>query len=271
MLKRIIPGGAADEDGRLKVEDKIIGVGEGTNGEIVDVVDMRLNDVVKRIRGKAGTVVRLEVIAADGTGKHIYDIERAKIELKDEEARSEIIEYGEKPDGSPYKIGVLDLPSFYMDMEGRREGREDYKSTTRDVRRLLEDFKAKNVDLVIVDLRFNGGGSLPEAVDTTGLFIDQGPVVQVKGPDGRTQPYPDQDPGATWTGPLVVLINKFSASASEILLSSSEGSLLLLRTQIQPTVSLPSSIGTVSNVRTPSELMYARFSSGMPATSTLRT
>jgi carboxyl-terminal processing protease len=103
-----------------------------------------------------------------------------------------------------------------MDMEGRREGRKDYKSTTRDVQRLLENFKTKKVDLVIVDLRFNGGGSLPEAVDTTGLFIDQGPVVQVKGPNGQPQPYPDQTAGATWTGPLVVLTNKFSASASEI-------------------------------------------------------
>jgi carboxyl-terminal processing protease len=119
-------------------------------------------------------------------------------------------------DGAAIRIGVISLPSFYMDMEGRRLGRADYKSTTRDVRRLLEEFKSQGVDLVIVDLRFNGGGSLPEAVDTTGLFIDQGPVVQVKGPTGQTQPYPDQDPGAAWTGPLVVLTNKFSASASEI-------------------------------------------------------
>jgi carboxyl-terminal processing protease len=190
--------------------------------------------------------VRLEVKTAGGTERQVYDITRARIELTDQEARSEILERGphgedlspqastdkpgeggaaeatgnvierSKADGTVFRIGVIGLPSFYMDMEGRRQGREDYKSTTRDVRRLLEEFKRKQVDLVVVDLRFNGGGSLPEAVDTTGLFIDRGPVVQVKGPDGQTQPYPDQNAGETWTGPLVVLINKFSASASEI-------------------------------------------------------
>jgi carboxyl-terminal processing protease len=216
VLKKIIPGGAADEDGRLKVEDKIIGVGDGTGAEIVDVVDMRLNDVVKKIRGKAGTVVRLEVIAADGTGKHIYDIERARIELKDQEARSEVIEFGQKPSGGPYKIGVLDLPSFYMDMEGAQRGEEDFKSATRDMRRLLEKFNAEGVDLVVVDLRRNGGGSLTEAINMTGLFIDKGPVVLVKGPDGEVQPYHDHEEGQVCAQPLVVLTSKFSASASEI-------------------------------------------------------
>jgi carboxyl-terminal processing protease len=246
IVRHIVPGGAADKDGKLKVDDVITGVGEGSDGELLDITDMKLTDVVSKIRGKPGTIVRLEVKTAGGTGRQIYPITRARIELKDSEARSEILERGpngedlgpqastnktgegatEAPtgnviersnaDGSVFRIGVISLPSFYMDMEGRRQGREDYKSTTRDVKRLLEGFKANNVDLVVVDLRFNGGGSLPEAVDTTGLFIDQGPVVQVKGPDGRTQPYPDQDRGATWTGPLVVLINKFSASASEI-------------------------------------------------------
>lgn len=216
VIKKIIPGGAADRDGRLKVEDKIIGVGEGSEGEIVDVVDMRLNDVVKKIRGKAGTIVRLEVIASDGSGRQIYDIERAKIELKDSEARSEIIEYGNKADGSPYKIGVLDLPSFYMDMEGAQRDDAEFKSTTRDVRRLLGQFNAAGVDLVVVDLRRNGGGSLTEAINMTGLFIDEGPVVQVKGPDGRVQPYHDRDEEQVCKQPLIVLTSKFSASASEI-------------------------------------------------------
>ena len=111
---------------------------------------------------------------------------------------------------------MIDLPSFYMDMQGRSEGRDDFKSTTRDVRRLLDEFNKENVDLVIIDLRFNGGGSLSEAVDMTGLFIDKGPVVQVKGPDGVIIPHEDDEPGAVWNGPLVVVINKFSASASEI-------------------------------------------------------
>ena len=155
-----------------------------------DIVDMKLNDVVKKIRGKRGTIVRLEVDPADHTERKVVTITRDRIELKDSEARSEIIERGKKADGTPYRIGVIQLPSFYMDMDGARLGLRDYKSTTRDVRRLLEAFKReKNVDAVVIDLRWNGGGSLTEAVNMTGLFIDDGPVVQVKGPDGRTQPY----------------------------------------------------------------------------------
>ena len=216
VVQNVIPGGAADKNGGLKPEDKIVGVGEGKGGAIEDIVDMKLNDVVKKIRGKRGTVVRLEVEPKDGGGRKTIEIERDRIELKDSEARSEIIERGKKADGTPYQIGVIQLPSFYMDMDGARLGSNDYKSTTRDVRRLLEEFKAKKVDAVVVDLRWNGGGSLTEAVQMTGLFIDNGPVVQVKGPDGRTQPYKDPEPGLVWDGPLVVMINKFSASASEI-------------------------------------------------------
>lgn len=249
IVRRIVPGGAADRDGRLKVEDVIVGVAEGPEGEFVDIVDMKINDVVQMIRGKPGTIVRLEVMPADKSGRKVYDITRARIELKDSEARSEILERPldktKKPaetsaetapkvtdasdtesatgriveqdtNGRKRRIGVISLPSFYMDMDGRRAGKSDFKSTTRDVRRLLEDFKKKNVDLVVMDLRFNGGGSLPESVEATGLFIDKGPVVQVKGPDGRVQPYPDEEPGEVWSGPLVVVINRFSASASEI-------------------------------------------------------
>ena len=254
VVRHIVPGGPADKDGRLKVEDVIVGVGQGVDGEIVDITDVKLTEVVQQIRGKPDTIVRLDVKTAGGTERKIYDITRARVELKDEEARSQILERGphgedmspqaaagvasdaqvagdpnpdfEPPtaeilekgrgDGTVIRIGVISLPSFYMDMDGRREGRSDYKSTTRDVERLLLEFKRKDVDLVVVDLRFNGGGSLPEAVDTTGLFIDQGPVVQVKGPTGQTLPYLDQTPGAVWTGPLVVLTNRFSASASEI-------------------------------------------------------
>ena len=216
VVQNVIPGGAADKNGGIKPEDKIVGVGEGAGGAMEDIVDMKLNDVVKKIRGKRGTVVRLEVEPKDGSGRKTVAITRDRIELKDSEARSEIIDRGKKADGTPYKIGVIQLPSFYMDMDGARLGLADYKSTTRDVRRLLEEFKTKHVDAVIVDLRWNGGGSLTEAVNMTGLFIDNGPVVQVKGPDGRTQPYKDPEPGLVWEGPLVVMINKFSASASEI-------------------------------------------------------
>ncbi len=216
VVHKVIPGGAADKEGQLKAEDKIVSVGQGTDGEMHDIVDMKLNDVVKQIRGKRGTVVRLEVVSAEGAGREIYTITRARIELKDSEARSVILEHGKKPDGTPFQIGVIQLPSFYMDMDGARLGLPNFKSTTRDVRRLLQDFKSKQVDLVLVDLRWNGGGSLTEAVNMTGLFIDRGPVVQVKGPDGRTQPYNDPEAGMEWSGPLVVMMNKFSASASEI-------------------------------------------------------
>jgi carboxyl-terminal processing protease len=160
--------------------------------------------------------VRLEIDPADHSGRKTITIERDRIELKDSEARSEVIERGTKSDGTPYRLGVIQLPSFYMDMDGARLNLPDYKSTTRDVQRLLEGFKRENVDAVVIDLRWNGGGSLTEAVNMSGLFIDEGPVVQVKGPDGRTQPYQDPNIGQVWEGPLVVIINKFSASASEI-------------------------------------------------------
>ena len=217
VVKKIIPGGAADKDGRLKVEDKIVGVGQGVEGEIADVVDLKLSDVVKMIRGKRGTVVRLEVVSPDSPERSTIDITRAKIELKDSEARYKIFEEGRKPDGEPYKLGVIDLPSFYMDMAGARKGLPDFKSTTRDVRRILESFNEQEIDAVILDLRRNGGGSLQEAINLTGLFIADGPVVQVKDGDDHVQPYNDLDSGVLWKGPLVVLTSKLSASASEIL------------------------------------------------------
>lgn len=217
VIKKILPGGAADKDGRLKVEDKIIGVGQGTDGELVDIVDMNINDVVDQIRGKPNTTVRLQVVPQDGSGTKVYNIVRAKIELTDSEAQSAVFEAGLKADGQPYKLGVINLPSFYMDMDGARRMDPDFKSTTRDVRRILENFKKDGVDGVVLDLRANGGGSLTEAIDLTGLFIETGPVVQVKGPEGIPQVYPDRNPSVTWDGPLVVLISKFSASASEIL------------------------------------------------------
>jgi len=215
-VNKLIPGGAAEKDGRLKPEDQVIGVGQGEDGEITDVVDMNLNDVVKLIRGTPGTIVRLKVMPAGQKEPKIYNITRATIELKDSEARAEIFEDGTRPNGQPFKVGVIDLPSFYMDMEGARNGSSEYKSTTRDVQKILQDFTAKNVDVVILDLRRNGGGSLAEAEALTGLFIDEGPVVQVKDSNGRVEPHADPSPGMAWEGPLVVLTSKFSASASEI-------------------------------------------------------
>lgn len=216
-VHQVIAGGAADQDGRLKEGDEIVGVGQGTDGEILDIVDMKLNDVVDKIRGKRGTVVRLEVRPVENPkDSEIYTIVRQEIKLTESEARSVVVPWGKKANGEQFKVGILSLPSFYMDMDAARRGDPNYKSTTRDVRRLLTDFNAQGVDAVMVDLRFNGGGSLTEAVNMTGLFIDKGPVVQVKGPDGRTQPFVDPEAGMVWSGPLVVLTNKFSASASEI-------------------------------------------------------
>jgi carboxyl-terminal processing protease len=217
VVSNIIPGGAADKDGRLKPEDRIVSVGEGEDGEMTDVIDMNLNDVVKLIRGRAGTVVRLGVKSAESNELQVYQITRAAIELKDSEARSEIIPLDSKADGTPYQLGVIDLPSFYMDMTAAKKGQLGYKSTTQDVKKILEDFNAKGVDVVILDLTRNGGGSLSEAINLTGLFIDRGPVVQVKDADRRVQALNDEDPGMVWKGPLIVLTSKFSASASEIL------------------------------------------------------
>ncbi|MDZ7616573.1 MAG: carboxy terminal-processing peptidase [Patescibacteria group bacterium] len=217
VVKKIIPGGAADRQGDLKVEDRIVGVGQGDAGEVVDVVDMKLSDVVDLIRGKRGTVVRLEVTPANSATRKVVRIERDRIELTDSEAKGKVFEAGSRPDGQPYKIGVIDLPSFYMDMAGARLGMPDFKSTTRDVRNILDGFKRDGVDAVVLDLRRNGGGSLTEAISLTGLFIPEGPVVQVKDSAGRVQPYHNLDPNMAWKGPLVVVVSKFSASASEIL------------------------------------------------------
>ena len=217
VIHKIIRGGAADKDGRLKPKDKIIAVAQGRDGEFEDIVDMKLQDVVQRIRGKRGTLVRLKVVSVDDPKPKVIDIVRAKIELKDSEAKGEVFEAGLKPDRTPFRIGVIDLPSFYMDMTAARLRKADYRSTTRDVRRILDGFREEKVDAVVLDLRANGGGSLTEAINLTGLFIDEGPVVQVKDSDGRVHPYFDIDSGTAWDGPLVVVISKFSASASEIL------------------------------------------------------
>ena len=238
VVAQIIPGGAADKDGRLKPKDKIIGVGQNAEGEIEDVVDMKLSDVVDMIRGPADTVVRLQVVSVENPEPAVISITREKVELTDQEAQGQIFDETMKPsarempgatvpddklaqgsvvESRHYKIGVIDLPSFYMDMDGNRHGIAQFRSTTRDVRTILDNFNAQGVDAVILDLRRNGGGALQEAINLTGLFIENGPVVQVKDADGNIIPYQDPDGGIVWRGPLVVLISKFSASASEIL------------------------------------------------------
>ncbi len=219
VVSSVVPGGAASKHAKLKKEDRIVSVGQGADGPMVEVAEMKLNDVVKMIRGHAGTIVRLGVLPKGEKDVQIYSITRAKVELADSAARGVVLERGKKPDGTPVRVGFIDLPSFYMDMEAARNSHDDkeYRSTTRDVRRILQDFNKQGTDAVVLDLRHNGGGSLTEAINLTGLFIDEGPVVQVKDSDARVQSYDDLDRGMTWGGPLVVLTSKFSASASEIL------------------------------------------------------
>ncbi len=216
VISNTVPGGAADKDGRLKPGDQIIAVGQEGSAEMVDVVDMKLDDVVSLIRGSAGTVVRLSVKPKVGNETVSIDITRAKIELKDSAARGEILERGMRPDGKPYRIGYIELPSFYLDMEASRQGAANARSTTADVRVILDGFQQSNVDAVVLDLSRNGGGSLQEAITCTGLFIDKGLVVQVKNFNGEVMPYEDEDRGVSWDGPLVIITSKMSASASEI-------------------------------------------------------
>ena len=211
VIKRIVVGGAADKQGGLEVEDKIVGVAQGEAGEFVDVTGMKLDDVVQKIRGKSGTTVRLQVLSEDGSEIKTENIVREKIKLEDSAARGVVFEEG------PYKIGVIDLPSFYADMESSKRNTTEARSTTKDVEKILVDFQMQGVDSVVLDLRRNGGGSLREAIDCTGLFINTGTVVQVKDAYGKIQKHNDERSGMSWDGPVVVLTSKFSASASEIL------------------------------------------------------
>jgi len=213
VIKSIVPKGPADKQGQLKVEDKIVAVGQGEDGEYVDVTGMKLDDVVKMIRGKPNTMVRLSVIS--GNESKEIRINREKVNLDDQAAQGEVFERGQKADGSPFKVGVINLPSFYSDMDSG-DGSKG-RSTTTDVDKILQDFRGQAVDAVVLDLRRNGGGSLREAINCTGLFIDYGPVVQVKDPQGQVQQHNDERRGLSWDKPLVVLTSKFSASASEIL------------------------------------------------------
>jgi carboxyl-terminal processing protease len=213
IVEEVVPGGAAATDGHLKVGDKIVGVAQG-DGKFTDVVDMKLREVVKLIRGKRGTKVQLKVVKAGKLEPVTFDLTRQKIELKSQEARGDVVEQGKKADGSPYRIGVIDLPSFYA---GGEEGQDDAKSATADVQKILKEFNRKHIDGLVLDLRRNGGGALSEALSLTGLFIDQGPVVQVKGSAGKVQQKNDPKRGTDYDGPMVVLVSRFSASASEIL------------------------------------------------------
>lgn len=214
VIERILPGGPAEKQGGLAAGDQIVSVGQDEDGEMVDVIGMRLRDAVQMIRGKTGSIVRLGIVPKAGGPMHIQSFTRGKTELVEEAAKSEIRNY-EVKDGETLQVGVIDLPSFYGTL-GARPGDLEARSATNDTRRILEDFEKKGVDVVVLDLRWNGGGYLSEAVDLTGLFIDKGPVVQVKRIDGAVSVLRDRDEGVAWKGPLVILTSKLSASASEI-------------------------------------------------------
>ncbi len=214
---RILPGGPAERSKRLWANDKIIGVGQDVEGEMVDVIGMRLDDVVQKIRGNKGSTVRLELIPSKntpGSPTTIITLVRDEIILEERAARSETIKLTQ--DNKTYKLGIIDIPTFYADMVAQRRGKKNYRSTTRDVRALIKKLRQEHVEGILIDLRRNGGGSLQEAIELSGLFIKEGPVVQVKKSDGDIRVENDPDPTLVYDGPLGILVDRYSASASEI-------------------------------------------------------
>lgn len=217
QIRELVPGGPAAKSGKIQVGDRIVGIGQGDSGPITDVIGWRLDDVVNRIRGKKDTTLRLEIIPADTgvDGKHeIVTLVRKKVSIEEQAAKKKIVEI--KDGGITRKIGVIELPTFYSDFGARSEGDKNFKSATRDVAKLIGELKAAGVQGIIMDLRNNGGGSLAEADSMTGLFIDKGPVVQVRDAKGHVEVQGSDTPGLAWNGPLAVLVNRGSASASEI-------------------------------------------------------
>ena len=215
-IREVVKGGPADRSKQVHANDKIVAVGQGKEGEMVSILDWRIDDVVSLIRGKKGTIVRLEIIAADATNAktQIIEITRDKIVLEDQSAKGSIKEA--ELNGKKIKVGVISIPTFYLDFAGMQRKDPNYKSTTKDVKRLISELKKDSAEAFIIDLRNNGGGSLQEAVELTGLFIKKGPVVQVKDAYGVASSEEDRDDNIFWDGPMMVMVNRFSASASEI-------------------------------------------------------
>ncbi|MDR0281654.1 MAG: carboxy terminal-processing peptidase [Paucimonas sp.] len=216
-IVRLVPAGPAAKTKQVAPADKIVGVAQGDK-EMVDVIGWRLDEVVKLIRGPKGSVVRLEVIPAsnapnDQTSK-VVSITREAVKLEEQAAKKSVLKL--KQDGRDYKLGIIEIPAFYLDFKAYRAGDPDYKSTTRDVKKLLTELQKEKVDGVVIDLRNNGGGSLQEATELTSLFIDKGPTVLVRNSDGRVDVLEDENTGAFYKGPLALLVNRLSASASEI-------------------------------------------------------
>jgi len=218
-IAAIIPGGPAAMDGSLKPEDRITGVAQGADSEVVDVIGWRLDDVVQLIRGPDESVVRLEIIPANalpGSPKKFIDLTRGQVKLEEQAAKSEVVKI--QREGREWSIGVIDVPSFYRDYRALSNGDKDYKSTTKDVKRLIAELEEEGIDGLVIDLRGNGGGHLTEATALSGLFIDNGPVVQLRSANGRINRLDDPDPvpRVAYSGPMAVLVDRYSASASEI-------------------------------------------------------
>jgi len=217
VVREVVPGSPAGLSGKIKVGDKIVAVGKDDKGPLTEVLGWRLDDVVALIRGPKDSTVKLEIIPADAgpDGKHAFvSLVRQKISMEEQSAKKTIYEV--KDGNAKRRVGVISLPTFYQDFEARRKNEKDFKSATRDVARLLGELKKEKVDNVLIDLRNNGGGSLNEAVELTGLFIDKGPVVQQRSADNKIEVESDTNAGMAWDGPMGVLINRGSASASEI-------------------------------------------------------
>jgi len=219
MVINIIPGGPAAIDGKLQPKDRITAVAQGEDGELVDVIGWRLDDVVQLIRGPADTVVRLQIMPAGalpGAPEKVLSLTRNQVKLEEQAAKSEIVTVPR--DGREWSVGVIKVPSFYRDYRALSNGDKDYTSTTKDVKRLIKELEEQGIDGLIIDLRNNGGGHLTEATALSGLFIDNGPVVQLRNHNGRISRLDDPDPvpRVAYNGPLAVLVNRYSASASEI-------------------------------------------------------
>lgn len=217
QVMNVIPGGPAAIDGRLKATDRITAVGQGNNGEMVDVVGWQLDEVVQLIRGPSGSKVRLQILAGDalpGSPETTLELTRDKIKLDEQAAKKQVMPI--EQNGETVNIGIIAVPSFYQDFEARNRGDKDFISTTRDVRRLLGELRKEKIAGLVLDLRGNGGGHLTEATSLTGLFIDRGPVVQLRHTNGMIEVLDDPEPEVAYSGPLVVLVDRFSASASEI-------------------------------------------------------
>ena len=215
-IVRLVTAGPADKSGQLKPGDRIVSVAQGEDGPLIDVVGWRLDDVVEMIRGPKGSIVRLEIMPdnAEDQGTAVVQIVRNTVKLEDQAAQKKLLTLNRG--GRDFRVGIVEIPTFYVDFKAVQQGESGYKSTTRDVRRLIGELREEGIDALVVDLRNNGGGSLQEADSLTGLFIKSGPTVQVKSAKRRTRVWSDSDDDAVWDGPLAVMVNRLSASASEI-------------------------------------------------------